>query len=84
MCVHVCVCVCACVCVCVCIRNSQRRLGHHSNWNTTRYYNNNACGGGTDFLAYAWLLQQNGGNISSADDYGLYMNQDGYGWLLQC
>jgi hypothetical protein len=37
-----------------------------------------ACGGGTDFLAYAWLLQQNGGSIADEVSYGDYLNQNGF------
>ncbi len=37
-----------------------------------------ACDGGTDFLAYAWLLQQNGGAIADEVSYGDYLNQNGF------
>lgn len=41
-------------------------------------YGNAACGGGQDFLGFAWLLQQNGGSLASDDSYGGYLNQNGF------
>lgn len=43
-----------------------------------RFYGNNACGGGTDYLAYSWILQENSGQIASAASYGEYLNQNGF------
>lgn len=44
----------------------------------TWLYGNNACDGGLDYLAYAWMLEQNQGKIATADSYGEYRNQDGF------
>lgn len=39
---------------------------------------NQACNGGTDYLAYAWLLSFNKGQVASAESYGAYLGQDGF------
>lgn len=42
------------------------------------YYGNNACGGGSDTVGFAWLLEQNYGNLATDDSYGGYLNQNGF------
>lgn len=39
---------------------------------------NEACGGGTDYLGYRWLLDHNDGKWAEAESYGGYRNQDGF------
>lgn len=42
------------------------------------YWGNQACNGGFDWMAVAWLLQANNGSIASDESYGGYLNQDGF------
>ena len=44
----------------------------------TWLYGNNACDGGLDYLAFAWMLEKNNGQIATAESYGGYLNQDGF------
>jgi C1A family cysteine protease len=53
-------------------------LSQQNMMDCTWAYSNNACGGGSDYLAYAWILQQNSGSIADAESYGQYLNQDGF------
>lgn len=41
-------------------------------------YGNEACNGGNDYVAFWWLLTENGGSVATDASYGGYLNQNSF------